>query len=134
MDLVKQNSLTSIDKNEIETEKVDTKIISKNAVSNIEPEMEKSESETEVHNSKSELNKQNSIIDVDDKNIIIEELPAKSSPEKVETLKSETDITASKVPVPATRKKSQKNTNSSLFLIGSFNESNTDYSLIMKQK
>lgn len=108
-------------------------------MSNIEPEMEKSKpeidkSEQEVHKFKPEIVSQNSIINVDEKDIVIEELPAKSLPKEVETLKSKTDITTSKVPVPATRKKSQKNTNSSLFLIGSFNESNTDYSHIVKQK
>ena len=97
------------------------------------PEIDKSE--PEVHRFKPEIVSPNSIINVDEKDIVIEELPAKSLPKEVETLKSETDKTASKVPVPATRKKkSQKNTNSSLFLIGSFNESNTDYSLIKKQK
>ena len=96
------------------------------------PEIDKSEQE--VHRFKPEIVSQNSTVNVDEKDIVIEELPAKSLPKEVETLKSETDKTASKVPVPATRKKSQKNTNSSLFLIGSFNESNTDYSLIMKQK
>ena len=97
------------------------------------PEIDKSE--PEVHRFKPEIvQTPNSIINVDEKDIVIEELPAKSLPKEVETLKSETDKTASKVPVPATRKKSQKNTNSALFLIGSFNESNTDYSLIKKQK
>lgn len=100
-----------------------------------EPEIDKL-SEQEVHRFKPEIVQlPNSIINViDEKDIVIEELPVKSLQKEVETLKSETDKTASKVPVPATRKKSQKNTNSSLFLIGSFNESNTDYSLIMKQK
>ena len=102
-----------------------------------EPEIDKL-SEQEVHRFKPEIVQlPNSIINViDEKDIVIEELPVKSLPKKEveKTLKSETDKTASKVPVPATRKKSQKNTNSSLFLIGSFNESNTDYSLIMKQK
>ena len=101
-----------------------------------EPEIDKLSEQEVVHRFKPEIVQlPNSIINVDVKDILIEELPVKSLPKKeVETLKSETDKTASKVPVPATRKKSQKNTNSSLFLIGSFNESNTDYSLIMKQK
>ena len=102
-----------------------------------EPEIDKLSEQEVVHKFKPEIVQlpPNSIINVDEKDIVIEELPVKSLPKKeVETLKSETDKTASKVPVPATRKKSQKNTNSSLFLIGSFNESNTDYSLIMKQK
>ena len=102
-----------------------------------EPEIDKLSEQEVVHRFKPEIVQlPNSIINViDEKDIVIEELPVKSLPKKeVETLKSETDKTASKVPVPATRKKSQKNTNSSLFLIGSFNESNTDYSLIMKQK
>ena len=155
MELVKQNSLTNPEKNVIE--EIDPQITSKNGVSNIEPdieilkpemekleqEMEKSKpeidklSEQEVHSFKPEVVSENSIINVDEKDIVIEELPVKSLPKEMETLKLETDKTASKVPIPATRRKksSQKNTaNSSLFLIGSFNESNTDYSLIMKQK
>ena len=156
MELVKQNSLTNPEKNVIE--EIDPQITSKNGVSNIEPdieilkpEMEKLEQEMEkskpeidklseqevVHSFKPEVVSENSIINVDEKDIVIEELPVKSLPKEMETLKSETDKTASKVPIPATRRKksSQKNTaNSSLFLIGSFNESNTDYSLIMKQK
>ena len=155
LELIKQNSLTNPEKNVIE--EIDPQITSKNGVSNIEPdieilkpemekleqEMEKSKpeidklSEQEVHSFKPEVVSENSIINVDEKDIVIEDLPVKSLPKEMETLKSETDKTASKVPIPATRRKksSQKNTaNSSLFLIGAFNESNTDYSLIMKQK
>ena len=100
-----------------------------------EPEIDKLSEQEVVHRFKPEIVQlPNSIINVDEKDIVIEELLVKSLSKEVETLKSETDKTASKVPVPATRKRSQKNTNSALFLIGSFNESNTDYSLIMKQK
>ena len=178
MELVKQNSLTNVEKNVIE--ETDTQITSKNGVSNLEPAMEKSKpeienskpemgklepemekskpelgklepemekskpeidklSEQEVHSFKPEVVSENSKINViEEKDIVIEELPVKPlQPKEVEALKWETDKTVSKVPIPATRRKksSQKNTaNSALFLIGSFNESNTDYSLIMKQK
>ena len=157
LELSKQNSLTNPEKNVIE--EIDPQITSKNGVSNIEPdieilkpemekleqEMEKSKpeidklSEQEVHSFKPEVVSENSKINViEEKDIVIEELPVKPlQPKEVEALKWETDKTVSKVPIPATRRKksSQKNTaNSALFLIGSFNESNTDYSLIMKQK
>ena len=104
-----------------------------------------------------EIVKQNSIID-DEKEIVIEEIdentksselppaPESSTSDKVSSLdqaveKQVEPMTSTvQTPVPATRnKKSQKITKTATsqmppFLIGTFNESKTNYSQIVKQK
>ena len=100
-----------------------------------------------------EIVKQNSIID-DEKEIVIEDIDENSSElppasessmsDKVSSLdqavEKQVEPMTVRAPVPATRnKKSQKITKTATsqmppFLIGTFNESKTNYSQIVKQK